>query len=175
MQSRFNPLLLVSVLIGLASMAAVVPAWAFAPFAVTTAAAGLYLAYTRSGSTKPIDPDEDKIYDLGQCAFATELERNRALNIENAEKTAAIEFYDDNKPLFISFWKQEVTNLFIGQDKDWTHPDKKLSRVILSPIELQNQFEMWFPRGATKWTDINKAKISIRQTLDRIRERFIRA
>ena len=97
-------------------MAAVVPTWAFAPFAVTTAAAGLYLAYTRSGSTKPIDPDEDKIYDLGQCAEAKETVNNPDYADEKVVAEEVKKFYKDNATQLNKYWKQRVHYWFVDQD-----------------------------------------------------------
>ena len=172
MQSRFNPLLLVSVLIGLASMAAVVPTWAFAPFAVTTAAAGLYLAYTRSGSTKPIDPDEDKIYDLGQCAYATERESDREFEVKEAKHKEALLFYSKNKGDLEKYWKQQVEKLFRGQDNEATPRLRRLDIVFSDNIRLDNDFSRRFPEEYTWWTNMNQAKKAIYEALLKIRHSY---
>ena len=168
MQSRFNPLLLVSVLIGLASMAAVVPAWAFAPFAVTTAAAGLYLAYTRSGSTKPIDPDEDKIYDLGQCAEAKETVNNPDYADEKVVAEEVKKFYKDNATQLNKYWKQRVHYWFVDQDHA-DIPDHLRLQPYSKEEKLPDKFELYFRPEKWTWTDLNVAKADIEDRIQRIR------
>ena len=146
----------------LAGMSALLlPSWVALPFGVSTAAAGLYLAWVRRGGGGEARKEEgDTFHDIGPSALATFWAQNPREGAKVQKESQAHAWLDQNRAKLIKFWKEQVYDIFI-RNIDRGLPAHKNTARHAEEEDLANDYDIVFKHYGYKWTSLAQAKKDI--------------
>lgn len=149
----------------LAGMSALLlPSWVALPFGVSTAAAGLYLAWVRRGGRGEARKEEgDTFHDIGECARAKYYFENPQEADAIVAKVDASKLWEDEKiqKILEKYWRQCVRDLFINDASNRGDPSLANPILFAEHHALADQFPKFFQGNKAFWKDLKQAKKGI--------------
>ena len=162
----------------LAGMSALLlPSWVALPFGVSTAAAGLYLAWVRRGGRGEARKEEgDTFHDIGECARAKYYFENPQEADAIVIQSQATNFWmnEKNWAALEKYYRRRVQNIFID-NFDPNLPESKNTIVYARTRKLADNFQKKYKADRVKWKNFKEEEKDINGFLEYTRDSFLRA